>query len=122
MAARSKQLIALERDGWTALATGDDAARGFYDAVLNGELLMLLPGGLVIDDRQQALDAMSGAPWDDFELLDERVLELDERAAVVAYRVSAHRAGRAYEALCNSTYVTEDGAWRLVLHQQTPLA
>jgi hypothetical protein len=64
---------------------------------------------------------MRGAPWDGVELADERVLELDDRTAVVAYRATATRVGQGYEALFNSTYVREGGAWRLALHQQTPV-
>ena len=93
----------------------------FYERVLARDVLMLLPGGLVIDDRRAVIESMRGAPWDDFAFLDERVFELGEHCAVVAYHVTAHRADQAYEALLNSTYVREDGAWRLALHQQTPV-
>ena len=92
-----------------------------YETVLAHDVLMLLPGGLVIDDRQQVIDSMQGAPFDDFELADERVLELDERTAIVVYRANASRGDVEYEALFNSTYVRENGEWRLALHQQTPI-
>jgi hypothetical protein len=75
-------LLRLERAGWRALSTGGDAAGRFYGGVLAGEVLMLLPGGLVIDDRRQFVDAMSGAPWDAFELAEERVVELGDAVAV----------------------------------------
>ena len=57
-----------------------------YEQILARDVLMLLPGGLIIDDRQQALDAMSGAPWDAFEMSDERVRQLDDGATVVRTR------------------------------------
>jgi hypothetical protein len=117
----SGELLTLEREGWDALRRGGDAARDFYDRVLAREVLMLLPGGMVIDDREQVVDAMRGPPWDDHELFDERVLPLGDDAAVVAYRARARRGEMTYEALFNSTYVREDGAWRLALHEQTPL-
>ena len=81
---------------------------------------MLLPGGLVIDDRAAALEAMGGAAWESYELRDERVLELNDACAVVAYTGTARRAGNEYRALFNSTYVRVSGAWRLAVHQQTP--
>lgn len=115
------ELVELERESWRALATDGDAAAAHYEKVLADDVLMLLPDGLVIDDRQQAIDSMRGAPWEDFELTDERVLELDAGAAVVAYRATARRTGQDYRALFNSTYVRDGDTWRLALHQQTPV-
>lgn len=82
---------------------------------------MLLPGGLVIDDRARVIESMRGTPWTSFELTDERVLPLTEESAVVAYRATARREGDDYTALFNSTYVREGNSWRLALHQQTPV-
>lgn len=114
-------LLEVEREGWRALATGGAAAAIHYETVLASEVLMLLPGGLFIDDRQQVIDSMQGAAWDDFQLSDERVLELDERTSVVAYRAKARRGDQDYEALISSTYVCKNDGWRLALHQQTPV-
>lgn len=113
-------LLTLERDAWGALSTSGDAAAEHYETNLADEILMLLPGGLVVDERRAVIDSMRGEPWQDFEISDERVLQLGDHAAVVAYRAVAHRAGQRYEALFNSTYVRQDGGWRLALHQQTP--
>lgn len=115
------ELIDLERQAWVALSSSGDAAAAFYEQVLADDVLMLLPGGMVIRDRAQVVDSMRGAPWDAFELADERVLELADDAAAVTYRATARRGGDDYEALFNSTYVRVDGAWRLALHQQTPV-
>jgi len=48
-------------------------------------------------------------------------LELTDSTAIVAYRAKARRGDMDYDALLNSTYVRENGAWRLALHQQTPV-
>lgn len=114
------ELVEMERDGWRALSAGGEAVAEHFGRVLADEMLMILPGGLV-DDRQDAIDSMRGAPWDDFEIFDERVLELDSGAVVVVYRAKARRAAQHYEAILNSTYVHQKGTWNLVLHQQTPL-
>lgn len=114
-------LIALEREGWRALSTSGDAAAAHYEEVLADRVLMLLPGGLVIDDRAEVVRSMGGAPWDDHELVDERVLELDDGVAVLAYRGRARRGDTDYEALFTSVYVRAGGAWRLAVHQQTPV-
>ncbi|HEY8544983.1 MAG TPA: nuclear transport factor 2 family protein [Acidimicrobiales bacterium] len=114
------ELLALERAAWEALST-DGAAGPFYEQALAREVLVLLPGGMVIDDRQAVVDSMGGAPWDRYEIEDARVLPLTPDSAVVAYRVEAQRGDFAYRALLNSTFVREDGEWRMALHQQTPL-
>ncbi len=114
-------LIDLERSAWKALSTSGEAATAFYDRALAEDVLMLLPGGLVIDDRATVVDSMGGAPWDSYDLSDERVVELTDDSAVVAYRATASRQGQDYEALFASTYVRVDGDWRLALHQQTPV-
>ncbi len=92
----------------------------FYSDVLAMQAVMVLPGGMVLDDRDQVIDSMSGPPWESFSISDESVLELAADCAVVVYRASARRGDREYRAVFNSTYVFEDGAWRLALHQQTP--
>ena len=114
------ELLELERAAWEALSTGGDAAASFYERVLANEVLMLLPGGLVIDDRSAAIDSMRGDPWTSYQLSDERVLELNEDCGVVAYRGRATRNASEYSALFNSTFVREEGHWRLAVHQQTP--
>jgi hypothetical protein len=115
------ELIELERAAWEALATSGDDAAEFYETVLAPQVVMLLPGGMVLDDRHQVIDSMRGAPWTSFELSDERVLELTADSAVVAYRATASRGDHQYTALFNSTYVREARTWRLALHQQTPV-
>jgi hypothetical protein len=113
-------LIDLEHAGWRALSSGGEAATRFFGEVLATEVVMLLPGGLAITDRQQAIDSMGGAAWDGFELSDERVHALADTCAVVTYRASAHRGDQDYDALSSSTYVLDGGRWRLAVHQQTP--
>jgi uncharacterized protein YchJ len=115
-----QELLDLERAAWDALSTSGEAATKYYDHVLADDVLMLFPGGMVIDDRAQVVASMEHASWKSFELTDERVLPLGDSAAIVAYRATADRGDGDYTALFNSTYVREDGEWRLVLHQQTP--
>ncbi len=114
------ELIELERSGWQALSAGGGAARAFYEEVLDDEIAMLLPGGMLLTDREQILDSMSGAPWSSFELEAPRVLHPAAGAAVVVYGVVAEREGASYSALIASLYVRRTAGWRLALHQQTP--
>jgi hypothetical protein len=117
---QTDELLDLERSAWKALSTSGDEAAAFFSAMLADDVLMLLPTGMVIDDRDQVIDSMHGDPWTSYELSDERVVPLGENGAVVAYSAHAQRGDNDYRALVNSTYVRQGGAWRLTLHQQTP--
>ena len=119
--ATEDELLDLERAAWEALSSGGDAAATFYERVLAREVLMLFPGGMVIDDRRAVIDSMRGEPWSSYQLSDERVVELSDDCAVVAYRGHATRRDTEYSALFTSTFVREDGQWRLAVHQQTPV-
>ncbi len=116
------ELLELERAGWEALTTSGEAATRFYADHLARDVLMLLPGGMVIDDRDRVIESMGGAPWTSYELSDERVLELGAGGVVVAYRATARRNEAVYTAIFSSTYMREEeGDWKLVVHQQTPV-
>jgi hypothetical protein len=116
-----QMLIDLENDGWRALSSGAEAARSFYEHVLDRDVVMLLPGGMRIDNRARALDTMSGQPWSSHELQDVAVRSLSDTAAAVVYAVTARRGdAKPYSALITSTYVRRADGWKLALHQQTP--
>ena len=117
----STELLELEREGWDALSTDGEAATAYYDRVLAGDVLMLLPGGMVIDDRATVVASRQGAAWQSYEMTDEHVVPLGEDAAVVGYRATATRDDEPYTALFNSTYVRAGGEWKLAVHQQTPV-
>ncbi len=112
-------VVRLEREGWDALTQGAAAALEHYDRVLAPDPVMLLPGGLVLEDREDALRSMQGAPWDDYELEDVAVRDLGTGARLVTYGARARRGDLRYSALMSSVYVRRDG-WRLAFHQQTP--
>ncbi|MCV2488819.1 DUF4440 domain-containing protein [Geodermatophilus sp. YIM 151500] len=112
--------LELERRGWQALATGPEAATAFYEQVLDAEVLMLFPGGTVIDDRAAVIASMGGPPWSSYRLDDVREMRLTADTAVVAYAAVAEREGSPYSALVSSLYVRRSEGWRLAVHQQTP--
>ena len=118
---RADDLVALEESGWRALSSGGPVAREFYDGLLDDDVIMLLPGGIRLDDRAPMLDAMAGQPWASHTLEEPQVLPVTDDVAVVSYGVVAQREGApTYSALISSTYVRRGDAWRLALHQQTP--
>ena len=95
-------VIALEEQGWEALSSGGEAARAFYERVLDRTVVMLLPGGLVLDDRAVIVSSMSGQPWSSYELEDLRSFQPTEDTAVVTYGVVAQRNEQEYSALMSS--------------------
>jgi hypothetical protein len=116
-----EEVVGLERRGWEALSSGPRAATTFYGEVLAEDVLFVLPGGMLLDDRRAALESMAGTPWSSFELHEVRVVRLAEGCRTVAYRARAVREDVTYEAIVASTYVRHPDGWRLALHQQTPV-
>ncbi|HEX6877110.1 MAG TPA: nuclear transport factor 2 family protein [Nocardioidaceae bacterium] len=116
-----ENLVDLEERGWRALSTSGASARAFYESVLDRTVVMLLPGGMVLDDRATILDSMSGQPWSFYDLTDLRELRPTRDTGLVTYRAFAHREGAGpYSALVSSLYARRDDGWRLIFHQQTP--
>jgi len=116
----TQEVVQLEEQGWKALSSGGEAARDFYERVLDDTVWMLLPGGLVLDDRATVVDSMSGQPWSSYELSDMRSFQPTDDTAVVTYGVVAHRDAAPYSALMSSVYVRRGHEWKLAFHQQTP--
>src|SRR3712207_754333 len=115
----SDELIALERAGWEALSSSGEFARAFYEQVLDQAVIMVLPGGMLLDERAAIVDSMGGQPWSAFELEDVRCLQPTPDTGVVTYGVVARRDSQEYSALMSSVYVRRPEGWRLVAHQQT---
>jgi hypothetical protein len=111
---------ALERRGWAALSTRGETARVFYEDVLDEQVVMVLPGGIVLDDRANIVESMSGQPWSRYALEDVRCVRLAPTIAVVTYGVVAERDGQEYSARMSSLYIQREDRWKLAFHQQTP--
>lgn len=117
-----EELVQLERDGWQALVEGGGTGADFYERVMADDGVMLLPGVGLLDKAGAVEGIRQALPWSWFEIQDARVIHVADDVAVVAYAVQAQRDSQpVYEALMSSTYARRGGAWRLALHQQTPL-
>jgi hypothetical protein len=80
------------------------------------------PQAVLVNDQIPS-SIRDAARWREVALEEHRVLELDERAAVVTYKATARRDdGSLYVARASSAYVSDGRAWKLAFHQQTPLA
>src|SRR4051812_38601345 len=80
----------LEERGWQALAT-EGAGAEFYREVLDDTVVMLLPGGLVLDDRAAIIGAMGGPPWSRYRLgrLTEHTRQRTPRSSPTRWRPGA---------------------------------
>lgn len=109
----------LEERGWEALST-PGAGAAFYREVLDGEVVMLLPGGLVLADREAIIESMGGPPWSAHRLEEIHEHRPTPDTALVTYGVVARRGDVEYSALVSSLYVRREQGWRMAFHQQTP--
>lgn len=115
-----RELIELEEQGWRALSTAGDAAKQFYASVLRDDAVMLFPGGMRINGRDNILQSLGAQPWESFRIEDVKSITLSEQTATLTYKVTAQRKNsEPYAALVSSTYVLSK-TWQLVVHQQTP--
>lgn len=110
-------LFRLEERFWTGQPD-------YYEYHLADAAVMVFPGPAGVLIKDEIVRAVSGQPrWREVALEEHRLLELDERAAVVTYRATARRepGDKPYIARASSAYVHDGTRWRLAFHQQTPL-
>jgi hypothetical protein len=113
-----EEVVALEKQFWYAAGDAD-----FYRDNLTETAIMVFPSPYGIMDRDRTIAAVEAAqPWVSLEMTEVQFVPLTETSALVAYRASARRAdGPAYNTFAASAYVKEQGAWKLAVHQQTPI-
>ena len=115
-----KEIMALEKAGWEALSGEGQARKEFYASVLRDDTVMLFPGGMRIEGKDQILESIGSQPWTSYEIQKPALIDIVDEVKTIIYRVSARREGSPlYEALIASTYVRSDGTWKMVLHQQS---
>ncbi|HEY1238674.1 MAG TPA: nuclear transport factor 2 family protein [Solirubrobacterales bacterium] len=106
----------LEIEHTLAVGGGDE-----YREHLADDAVVIIPAQAL--DKQETVAAMERSPgWDEVEISDPEVREVGDGGAVLTYRFRGQRGeDQAYGALMSSAYSKDDGGWKLVLHQQTPL-
>ena len=104
----------MEERFWTG---GADSARRM--SASGAVFVFPYPAGILQGDRLWREKDVAQR-WRTVEM-SERYLTRQGEIAVLAYRVSAERAGEPIrEAVCTSTYLRDDGNWLRLTHQQTP--
>jgi hypothetical protein len=100
----------------------DELGAGAGDAYrrhLAEDAVVVVPGAVL--EREACAAAMDASPgWDERSITDARTIALTHDSAVLTYRWRSRRGDSTYAAVMSSVYARRDGAWRLVLHQQTP--
>jgi hypothetical protein len=112
-----EELLSIERQLWSGGA-------GAYHEHLDDHCLVAFTEMAGVMTREQVAGTVEGGPrWRDVEIDVEGVLEPTSDTAFLTYRARARRGeSESYRAVVSSGYVRRDGAWKLMLHQQTPLA
>jgi hypothetical protein len=113
----SARLLREEHAGWEALRDGRGAAH--YARKMTPDGAMVAAG--VTLDRDQTVESLKGSSWDSFELHEPRLIRLGDHSGVLVYRAVTMRGANRFEAWMSSTYVWQDGGWKVALHQQTPV-
>ena len=84
------QLIRQEHDGWEALCRGEGGTH--YHHAMTEDAVMVVDTGVI--ERGAVLAALQGSTWDSYELSEQRVVRLGDRAAILVYRASSATARR----------------------------
>ena len=112
MDAVHEELLRIERE--LGAGPGDP-----YRRHLAEDAVVVVPGAVL--DREACAAALDASPgWDEWTISDARTRSLTPDSAVLTYRWHSRRGDATYSATMSSVYARRDGAWRLVLHQQTP--
>lgn len=98
-----------------------DGAEAYAELMATQCVMAFGPMGVM--RNKVIVDNLHEAPrWADVAFADQVFTQPAERVQILAYKAEARRDGaKPYRALCTSTYVQEDGSWRIAQHQQTPL-
>jgi hypothetical protein len=112
------EVLKLEERFW--LQGGGDP--DFWRTHFAEDGVVALPFGLL--DKEQTVAAMEQAqPWATVRMDDLRVVPISDTVVLVAYRATGTRTDADdYVAVVGSTYVRREGGWKLLFHQQSPVA
>ena len=110
-------LLAEEHAGWKAILAGHGGQH--YAREMTRDALMIVEGAVL--GRDDVARAFAGVtPWDSYEIHEPAIIRLGEHSAILAYRAVATRGDETVELRMTTTYLYQDGAWKVAAHQQTP--
>jgi hypothetical protein len=114
----AERLLEVERGFWVS-----PDRRPFYEANLASGAVMVFPAPFGIVGRAGAINAAEQAPvWEDVELEENDLVGVTDTSATLVYKATGRRPdGSLYRTYASSVYIRDRDAWKLALHQQTPI-
>lgn len=111
------ELVAIEKELWTG-------GRESYRRHVDNECLLAFAEMAGVSSRDEVAEMVeSGERWGEPEIDVEDLLRPTGDVALLTYRAAATRGDdEHYRAVVTSGYVERAGGWKLMFHQQTPLA
>jgi hypothetical protein len=88
---------------------------------------MVLANGMSLGSEEVVAALEQSPPWASYEMIDERLIEIDSSNVLLVYEATALRPdGSSFTAAMSSLYHRVGGegdgrGWELVLYQQTPI-
>jgi ketosteroid isomerase-like protein len=110
-----EDLCELERGFWEAVGDPDY----YREHMADDGLAVFSMGVMGKEGAIQSTSESQTISWTDIRIEEPRILEITDDVAAIVYKGLAKRDGEPYEANCTSVYARRDGAWQLVLHQQS---
>jgi ketosteroid isomerase-like protein len=111
------RLLREEHNSWRALCDGTAGAH--FQREMTADGVMVIPG--MIGGRDQVAASFGGVPpFEAYEIREPRVVRLGDHAGILVYRAVATSGGQPMEFFASTTYVWQDGGWKVAAHQQTP--
>ncbi|MGX5697483.1 nuclear transport factor 2 family protein [Agromyces soli] len=111
------RLLHEEHLGWRAILDGRGGEH--YARTMTRDALMIVEGAVLGRDDMATAFA-SAPPWDSYELHEPAVIRLGDRAGILVYRATATRGEHTANLRMSTTYLYQDGGWKVAAHQQTP--
>ncbi|HEX9043532.1 MAG TPA: hypothetical protein VF802_00770 [Candidatus Limnocylindrales bacterium] len=110
------EVVAIEKGFWTKA----DDPQYFRDHVADGGLVVIEPMGFV--EKQQSVEMTADKAWTDVEMLDLQVRQVAPDFIIVVYHGRGRRSPEEepYQGSIASSYVQQDGHWRLALSAHQP--
>jgi hypothetical protein len=118
MASVEQELLALERQFWTG-------GSKFYQENVDESCLIVFNRDMagVMSNKDIAATVKNGNRRKDLEIKLKGLVTPSEDTTILSYEARATReSGGRYAALVSTGYAKRDGRWKMVFHQQTPLA
>jgi hypothetical protein len=110
------EILAIEKGFWTRV----DDPRYFQENLADEGISVIEPMGFI--EKRQAVQMTADKPYKDVEMQDVVLHQLTPDCVILAYHGKGVRDGEQapYRGSIASTYVRQDGRWRLALTAHQP--